>query len=66
MRRKAKRREPVDDLIDEIIRMRRKAKRKVGKAKRKAGKTVRKAGTTARKTAKRQAVRSSARAPKST
>jgi hypothetical protein len=31
MRRKAKERKPVDDLIDELIRMRRKAKKKVAK-----------------------------------
>jgi hypothetical protein len=65
MRRKAKRRAPVDDLIDEIIRMRRKAKRKVGKAKRKAGKTGSKAGKTPRKTARRPAVRSHSRGSKS-
>jgi hypothetical protein len=31
MRRKAKKRKPVDDLIDELISMRRKAKKKAAK-----------------------------------
>jgi hypothetical protein len=35
MRRKAKKRKPVDDLIDELISMRRKAKMKSAKGKRK-------------------------------
>jgi hypothetical protein len=34
MRRKAKKRKPVDDLIDELINIRRKAKKKAGKPKR--------------------------------
>jgi len=34
MRRKAKKRKPVDDLIDELISMRRKAKKKAAKPKR--------------------------------
>ncbi len=33
MRRKAKKRKPVDDLIDELISMRRKAKKKAAKRK---------------------------------
>jgi hypothetical protein len=33
MRRKAKRHEPVDDLIDALVKMRRKAKKKVVKKK---------------------------------
>jgi hypothetical protein len=33
MRRKAKKRKPVDDLIDELISMRRKAKKKAAKGK---------------------------------
>jgi len=33
MRRKAKRRQPVDDLVDALIKMRRKAKKKVAKRK---------------------------------
>jgi hypothetical protein len=35
MRRKAKKRKPVDDLIDELIRVRRNAKKKAAKRKRK-------------------------------
>jgi hypothetical protein len=35
MRRKAKKRKPVDDLIDELISMRRNAKKKAAKRKRK-------------------------------
>jgi hypothetical protein len=31
MRRKAKRHEPVDDLIDALVKMRRKAKKKIAK-----------------------------------
>jgi hypothetical protein len=33
MRRKAKKRKPVDDLIDQLISMRRKAKKKAAKGK---------------------------------
>jgi hypothetical protein len=40
MRRKAKKRKPVDDLIDELICMRRKAKKKATKPKRSRQKRV--------------------------
>jgi hypothetical protein len=44
MRRKAKRHEPVDNLIDALIKMRRKAKKKVAKRKKSTKKLAKSKG----------------------